>query len=111
MPIRALHPPTFTITQLNNELVLMALIQALPPEFALLHHTLLLDDSLTLDKLQDIFVVLENQPGTSLSTPVLSNVTSKVSCTFCGRSNHSQDQCFSKCDASTKAKEKASQCM
>ncbi|PIL36549.1 hypothetical protein GSI_00238 [Ganoderma sinense ZZ0214-1] len=109
--MKALHPANFTLTQLNNELILMALICALPLDYASLRHTLLLDDSLTLDKLQDMFVALENQPGASSSTPALSNVALKLSCTFCGRPNHSEDQCFSKCDASAKAKERATQHM
>ncbi|KAI0349852.1 hypothetical protein OH77DRAFT_1414123, partial [Trametes cingulata] len=87
----------------------MALIRALPAEYNALHQTLLLDDSLTLDKLQDTFVALENQPGAPSSTPALSHAASTLSCTFCGRSGHSEDQCFAKRDASTKAKEKAAQ--
>ena len=109
--MKALRPANFTITQLDDELVLMALIRSLPPEYTSLRQALLLDDSLTFDKLQETFIALENQPGASLSTPVLSNIASKVSCTFYGRPNHSEDQCFSKRDASTRVKEKATQCM
>ena len=89
----------------------MALIRALPAEYSSLRQTLLLDDSLTLDKLQDIFIALENQPGAPSSISALSNAASTLPCTFCGRSNHSEDQCFSKGDASAKAKERASQRM
>ena len=108
--MKALRPPSFDISKLDDELVLMALIRALPAEYNALRQTLLLDDSLTLEKLQDTFVALENQPGAPSSTPALSNAASTLSCTFCGRSGHSEDQCFARRDASTRAKEKAAQC-
>ncbi|RPD54382.1 hypothetical protein L227DRAFT_580521, partial [Lentinus tigrinus ALCF2SS1-6] len=107
--MKALRPPSFDIAKLDDELVLMALIRALPAEYNALRQTLLLDDALTLEKLQDTFVALENQPGASSSTPVLSHAASTLSCTFCGRSGHSEDQCFARRDASTRAKEKAAQ--
>ena len=107
--MKALRPPSFDISKLDDELVLMALIRALPAEYNALRQTLLLDDSLTLEKLQDTFVALENQPGAPSSTPALSNAASTLSCTFCGRSGHSEDQCFARRDASTRAKEKAAQ--
>ncbi|KAL7278649.1 hypothetical protein ACG7TL_007650 [Trametes sanguinea] len=107
--MKALRPADFDLSKLDDELVLMALIRALPAEYNTLRQTLLLDDSLTLEKLQDTFVALENQPGAPSSTPALSHAASTLSCTFCGRSGHSEDQCFAKRDASTKAKEKAAQ--
>ena len=107
--MKALRPTDFDIAKLDDELVLMALIRALPSEYAALRQTLLLDDSLTLEKLQETFIALENQPGASSAVPVLSQVASTLSCDFCGRSGHSEDQCFSKRDASAKAKERASQ--
>ena len=58
--MKALRPVDFDITKLDDELVLMALIRALPSEYTSLCQTLLLDDSLTLEKLQEVFVVLEN---------------------------------------------------
>ncbi|KAI0349798.1 hypothetical protein OH77DRAFT_1414314, partial [Trametes cingulata] len=54
--MKALRPADFDLSKLDNELVLMALIRALPAEYNALRQTLLLDDSLTLDKLQDTFV-------------------------------------------------------
>ncbi|EPT04891.1 hypothetical protein FOMPIDRAFT_1021673 [Fomitopsis schrenkii] len=107
--MKALRSDDFDIAKLDDELVLMALIHALPSEYASLHQTLLLDDSLTLEKLQETFIALENQPGASPVIPILSQVASAVLCGFCGRSGHSEDQCFSKRDASAKAKERASQ--
>ena len=83
----------------------MALIRALPAEYAALQQTLL-GNSLTLRKLQEMFIALKNQSGMSTPISVLSNVASTSSCAFCGRSGHSEE-CFSKCDARTKAKEKA----
>ena len=50
----------FDIAKLDDELVLMALIRALPSEYTSLRQTLLLDDSLTLEKLQETFIALEN---------------------------------------------------
>ena len=107
--MKALRPSDFDIAKLDDELVLMALIRALPAEYNALRQTLLLDDSLTLEKLQETFVALENQPGASSTIPVLSQVASAILCGFCGRSGHSEEQCFSKRDASVKAKEKAAQ--
>ena len=107
--MKALRPDDFDIAKLDDELVLMALIRALPSEYASLRQTLLLDDSLTLEKLQDTFVALENQPGAFSTTPVLSQVAAAIICAFCGRSGHSEEQCFTKRDASVKAKERASQ--
>ncbi|EPS93777.1 hypothetical protein FOMPIDRAFT_1026426, partial [Fomitopsis schrenkii] len=99
----------FDIAKLDDKLVLMALIRALPSEYTSLRQTLLLDDSLTLEKLQETFIALENQPGASPAIPILSQVASAILCGFCSRSGHSEDQCFSKRDASAKAKERASQ--
>ena len=70
-----------------------------------------MDDSLTLEKLQDTFVALKSQPGASSSLPVLSHAASTVTWTFCGCQNHSEAECYSKRDASAKAKEKATQHM
>ena len=83
--MKALRPDDFDIAKLDDELVLMALIRALPSEYASLRQTLLLDDSLTLEKLQDTFVALENQPGAFSTTPVLSQVAAAIICAFCGR--------------------------
>ncbi|EPS96432.1 hypothetical protein FOMPIDRAFT_1025368 [Fomitopsis schrenkii] len=98
--MKALRPDDFDIAKLNDKLALMALIRALPSEYTSLRQTLLLDDSLTLEKLQETFIALENQPGASPAIPILSQVASAILCGFCG-------QCFSKRDAS--AKERASQ--
>ena len=106
--MKALRPADFDIAELDDKLVLMALIRALPSEYTSLRQTLLLDGSLTLEKLQEAFVVLENQPGASSAIPILSQVATTVLCGFCGRSGHSEDQCFSKRDASAKVKERAS---
>ena len=78
--MKALHPASFDVLKPDNELVLMALIRALPAEYNALRQTLLLDDSLMLKKLQDMFIALENQPGVPLSTPALSNAASMLSC-------------------------------
>ena len=107
--MKALRPVDFDIAKLDDELVLMALIRALPSEYTSLRQTLLLDDSLTLEKLQEAFVALENQPGASSAIPILSQVTTTLLCGFCCRSGHSEDQCFFKQDASAKVKERASQ--
>ncbi|TFK77785.1 hypothetical protein K466DRAFT_618472, partial [Polyporus arcularius HHB13444] len=61
--MKALRPTGFDLEKLDDELVLMALIHALLAEYNALRQTLLLDDSLTLEKLQDTFVALENQTG------------------------------------------------
>ncbi|KAL7281334.1 hypothetical protein ACG7TL_004643 [Trametes sanguinea] len=69
--------PDFDLSKLDDELVLMALIRALPAEYNTLRQTLLLDDSLP-------------SPMPPLRSPARS-------------------ACFTKHDASTKAKEKAAQ--
>ncbi|TFY69701.1 hypothetical protein EVJ58_g261 [Rhodofomes roseus] len=99
--IKVFCPQDLDIAKLDNELVIKALNHALPTKYAaLLHQTLLLDDTLTLEKLQDTFVALKNQPGVLLTIPVLSQIAAAV---ICGRSGHSEEQCFSKRNASIKA--------
>ncbi|CDO77982.1 hypothetical protein BN946_scf184811.g3 [Trametes cinnabarina] len=71
--MKALCPADFNLSKLDDELVLMVLIRALPAEYNALHQTPLLDDSLTLDKLQDTLVALEKQPVAALSTSALSH--------------------------------------
>ncbi|KZT68925.1 hypothetical protein DAEQUDRAFT_670563, partial [Daedalea quercina L-15889] len=53
--MKALRPSDFDIAKPDDELILMALIRALPSEYNALRQTLLLDDSLTLEKLQETF--------------------------------------------------------
>ena len=69
----ALHPMSDTLTNLDDELVLMALIRSLPPEYTALCRTLLLDNSLSLDKLQDVphsLSATRTHPHTLLSAVV-----------------------------------------
>lgn len=55
LDMKALRPSAFDITQLDDELTLMALIRALPAEHTSLRQTLLLDDTLTLSRLKEMF--------------------------------------------------------
>lgn len=106
--MKALRPPTFSLTDLDDELTLMSLLRALPAEYTSLKQTLLLDDSLTLSKLQETFVTLENQPAFAQDAPVLAQraeSSPSTLCAFCDKPGHSEVQCFAKRNAMAKAKE------
>ncbi|KAA1477901.1 hypothetical protein DENSPDRAFT_845076, partial [Dentipellis sp. KUC8613] len=53
--IQALHPETYVLKDLDNELVCMAMVRSLPPEYSTFTSSLLLLDKLDRTSLQDAF--------------------------------------------------------
>src|SRR5215472_11930750 len=108
--IKALCPSNFTLEALYNELLCMTLIRALPAEYNNFASSLLLLDSLDLDKLKSAFQSEESQRlarhVTSSASLALQTSTSSLSCFFCGGTTHLEKDCFAKQKASADAKEK-----
>ena len=108
--IKALHPPEFTINDLDKELLSMTLICALPTEFNNFASSLLLLDSLDLDKLKSAFQNEESQRlARNVTSPTLALQSSTQHCTFCGGSTHCEKDCYARQKASTEAQEKRKQ--
>ena len=111
--VKALRPSTFTLMDLDQELLCMALIRALPAEYNNFASSLLLIDSLDLAKLQSAFQNEESQRlARSLASPALAMPASTphpspshLSCTFCGMRGHTESNCHRKQSASVQAKE------
>src|SRR5271156_468840 len=88
--IKSLRPSGFSLTDLDKELLCMTLIRALPSEYNNFASSLLLLDSLDLDKLKSAFQTEESQRlARSISTtPSLAQAaqsSSSATCFFCGR--------------------------
>jgi len=97
--IQNLHPATFTIEQMDNELAFMAMIHALPQDYAsFVSATLLLTD-LDKEKIQSAFVTEEAQchhrnASTQDSALITSTATKQSKmCTFCKYKGHMQETC------------------
>ena len=101
--IQNLHPEKFTLDQMNKELVCMAMIRSLPPEYSSFASSLQLLDKFEKTKLQEAFVAEEilrsrsNMQATPPSASVLAVSTPPSSnnlvCEFCSLTGHSQDTC------------------
>lgn len=119
--MKSLRPTSFTIDDLDSELVAMSLLDALPDSYDPLIKALMVSDDLSLEKIKSS---LQNEETSQLiasdnnSTSTLalrasgtSNSSSTPSqsliCSFCGKSNHAEDVCYAKRDASKLAKEQA----
>ena len=111
--IKALRPSGFTLDNLDKELLCMTLIRALPAEFNNFASSLLLLDSLDLDKLKSAFQNEESQRlarnVTSTSSLALQAMQTTKTCFFCGRPGHIEPDCNDKKKASADAKAKAKQ--
>jgi hypothetical protein len=116
--IKALHPSTYDIAVMDNELAAMALIRALPDEYDTFATSLLLQPSLTKEDIQIAFKNEENRRihhsqttdsafKTSIqpsrihpSQPAASSSSPSPKCDFCHHDNHNADYC----EANLKAK-------
>src|SRR3984957_16117795 len=110
--IKSLHSSNFTLNQLDNELECMALICALPAEYNTFVSSLLLLDSLDLDKLKSAFqnkesqCLAQNVTATSPSLAMSSTNSSSTACPtcfFCG-GRHFEGDCNEKRKASEATK-------
>jgi hypothetical protein len=108
--IKALRPDKFTLDDLDKELLSMTLIRALPTEYNNFASSLLLLDSLDIDKLKSAFQNEQSQRQArhlDPTSPSLAHTasTSPVRCDFCGKLGHLEKDCFQKADMSKRAKE------
>jgi hypothetical protein len=105
---KALRPPTFTLEDLDNELLSMALIRALPTEYHSFVSSLLLLDSLDVNKLKSAFQNEQINREAQHDNPTLALITqsSSIICSFCGIPGHLEKDCFKRKKASEQAKER-----
>jgi gag-polypeptide of LTR copia-type len=96
--IKSLRPSHFTLDMLDKELLAMSLIRALPAEYNTFASSLLLLDSLDVDKLKSAFVNEESQRlarnVASTSSSLAMHTSSSLNCTFCGGTSHAEKDCF-----------------
>jgi gag-polypeptide of LTR copia-type len=135
--IKNLRPQSFTIDDLDKDLMSMAMVRALPQEYSSFVSSLILLPQFDFKTLKEAFILEEsNRRATSASTSVtavanLARVSNKCTlaskstskppppspkliCEFCQTHNHSQDQCrlykqFQQ-QATTQAMENRSKC-
>jgi hypothetical protein len=110
--IKSLRPSTFTLHDLDQELLCMTLIRALPTEFDHFASSLLLLDTLNLDKLKSAFQNEESQcfaRNTAATSSLALKTSTSLSCYFCGRPGHIEKDCRTKQKASADAKAQKSQ--
>lgn len=111
---------TYTLDTLDNELVIMTLIRALPPDYQHIRSALLIQSSLTLDTVRDTFLAEDNQrnhakqetitalkafshPTTTYQTTPFNRTHAKrpsntpgATCTYCYLPGHTEEQCYKK---------------
>ena len=109
--IKSLRPSGFSLTDLDKELLCMTLIRALPAEYNNFASSLLLLDSLDLEKLKSAFQTEESQrfarnPATAPALAQAAQPSSSLTCSFCGRKGHGKPDCWTKQAASEDAKKK-----
>jgi transposase InsO family protein len=109
-------PSAYTLETLDNELIIMTLIRALPQDYQHVRSALLIQSTLTLNTVRDAFLAEDNQRqhATQEAVPALkaftrhtplANHTSApkpretfpttpgATCTYCGIANHTAEQC------------------
>ena len=104
--IRNLRPSTFSLTDLDDELIAMAMITALPHDYASFRSSLLLLDQVDHSTLQEAFRNEEtnrlrdqNTANSVVSPQALAASSSSPQvkkCTFCLRLGHLEDDCYKK---------------
>jgi hypothetical protein len=113
--VQDLRPPAFTLADLDGELASMALIRALPADYAAFKSALMLLPQFDYNTVKEA-MILEQQNRTPrisdssvtftssqvATTPSLSSATT---CAFCKRPGHSIDNCYKYKDAQRKAEE------
>lgn len=106
--IKELRPDDFTLNKMDNELICMTLLRALPEEYSSFPSSLQMLDKFNKEKLQEVFMAekqLRNRSGTAPTTerrtpacsllqhllPALSVMN--ATCNFCSLPGHSQSAC------------------
>ena len=113
--IKNLRPDTFKLDTLDSELASMAMIRALPEDYAPFVSSLLMKDTLTTDVVEQAFITedIQRQRRADSTSVIQANVTitpaPTISCTFCGLSGHLQPQCFKFQRAQKQVKEEMAQ--
>lgn len=112
------NPSAYTLETLDNELIIMTLIRALPQDYQHVRSALLIQSTLTLDTVRDAFLAEDNQRqhATQEAVPALKAFTRHTppanhsstsapktresfpttpgaTCTYCGIANHTAEQC------------------
>ena len=107
--IQNLHPSSFTLEDMDKELVCMTLIRALLKEYSSFASSLQLLDKFEKKKLQEVFVAeellrnrsqnlndpLSSSPSSSAASALAAShiTSSNVTCSFCLLSGHAQASC------------------
>lgn len=101
--IKELRPDTFTLDEMDNELVCMTLLRSLSDEYSSFASSLQRLDKCNKEKLQEAFVAEEllrnrsssgESPSGVLSASALATSTpTTVTCEFCSLPGHSQAAC------------------
>ncbi len=102
--IHNLHPKTFTLANLEDELHSMTMITCLPAEYSSFRSSLMLLDQIDKRTLQEAFrneeinrVRSQNEESSSSSAKALvasPSLSQPIKCEFCGLLNHTLPQCF-----------------
>ncbi|KAJ3966221.1 hypothetical protein EV361DRAFT_854574, partial [Lentinula raphanica] len=121
--IRELRPEKFTAEQIEAELEAMTLIRALPAEYSSFVSSLLLLDTIDVEKLRAAFYNEDAQANiasrSALAAVLAANAatsfppsrtdpttTAPKQCGWCERNGHTEDECFTKKVARRRAKER-----
>ena len=113
--IHNLRPAAFSISDLDDELISMAMITSLPADYQSFRLSLLLLDQVDRSTLQEAFKNEEvnrlrdlSTSGASVSQALAASTPSRSlspkKCTFCGRNGHLKEECFKKRDAMEQAR-------
>ncbi|CCA75630.1 hypothetical protein PIIN_09621 [Serendipita indica DSM 11827] len=130
--VKQLRPTDYKITDLDDELAIMAMLRALPDNYRHLRSSLLCQTNITREVVEEAFRAEDNQrrheqrsQATALRVatpnqnrtngppqhfrpkPSATDRTPGALCTFCGKKNHTEAQCFAKADASRRLKHEA----
>ena len=111
--IKNLRPPSFDLTSLDDELVCMTMLRALPEEYHHLSTSLQLADKLDKSTLLQAFITEDiNQKrrvesGSSPVASALSAVAAATVCAFCSLPGHSIESCYRFCEAKASASKEA----
>lgn len=129
--VKQLRPTDYKITDLDDELAIMAMLRALPDNYRHLRSSLLCQTNITREVVEEAFRAEDNQrqheqrsqaalrvatpnqnrtngpPQHFRPKPSATDRTPGALCTFCGKKNHTEAQCFAKADASRRLKHEA----